>query len=86
LLNNQASKGGLHGGENVFCVILPAACGTLATTAAEPIDAVIARDLNSAAAQYRVLLADAAGKPGFPRTVARGELKMAGPGDWTAGF
>ena len=72
--------------KTIFCGILLAACGTLAATAAEPIDAVIAKDFRVATAQYRVLLDKAAGKQGFPRTVERGELKMVGPGDWTAGF
>ena len=72
--------------KTIFCGILLAACGTLAATAAEPIDAVIAKDLRVATVQYRALLDNAAGRPGFPRTVERGELKMVGPGDWTAGF
>ena len=72
--------------KTIFCGILLAACGTLAATAAEPIDAVIAKDLQVATAQYRILLDKSAGKPGFPRTVERGELKMVGPGAWTAGF
>ncbi|SDF73015.1 Glycosyl Hydrolase Family 88 [Massilia sp. PDC64] len=72
--------------KSIFCGILLAACGASAATAAEPIDAVIAQDFKVATVQYRVLLDKAAGKPGFPRTVERGEPKMVGPGDWTAGF
>lgn len=72
--------------KTIFCGMLLAACGTLAATAAEPIDAVIAQDIKVASEQYRILLDKAAGKPGFPRTVERGDVKMVGPGDWTAGF
>jgi unsaturated chondroitin disaccharide hydrolase len=69
--------------KTIFCAILLAAS---AARAAEPIGAVIDRDIQVAAAQYRILLDKAAGKTGFPRSVVRGELKMVGPGDWTAGF
>jgi len=69
--------------KTIFCAILLAAS---AARAAEPIGAVIDRDIQVAAAQYRILLDKAAGKTGFPRSVARGELNMVWPGDWTAGF
>lgn len=54
--------------------------------AAEPMSAVIDRDVKAAAAQYRVLLANEKDQPGFPRTLDGARVKSVGPGDWTAGF
>jgi rhamnogalacturonyl hydrolase YesR len=72
----------------LICSLLLAACGAsaLAADAVEPVDAMIARDVRVAAAQYRVLLDRVADRPGFPRSVDHGAVKMVGPGDWTAGF
>jgi rhamnogalacturonyl hydrolase YesR len=75
--------------KTIICSFLLAVCGASAAHAAadvEPIAAVVDRDVQVAAAQYRVLLAKVAGKPGFPRSVAHGDVRMVGPGDWTAGF
>jgi uncharacterized protein YyaL (SSP411 family) len=74
--------------KTIICSVLLAVCGSSAAhaAAAEPIAAVVDRDIQVAAAQYRVLLDRVAGKPGFPRSVAHGDVKMVGPGDWTAGF
>jgi rhamnogalacturonyl hydrolase YesR len=57
-----------------------------ASHAAEPVASMIDRDIRAASAQYATLLDKLDGKPGFPRTVEQGELKMVGPRDWTAGF
>jgi unsaturated chondroitin disaccharide hydrolase len=54
--------------------------------AAEPMADVIRKDVEFAAAQYAGLLEKVRGKPGFPRTVENGEVKMVGPRDWTSGF
>jgi unsaturated chondroitin disaccharide hydrolase len=54
--------------------------------AADTVDAMIARDIQAAATQYRGMLAKVRSQPGFPRTLAAGEVKLVGPGDWTAGF
>jgi len=63
--------------------------GLLAAGAAqgqEPLDAMIARDLRTASAQYTTLLDKNAGQPGFPRTVEGGQVKLVGARDWTSGF
>lgn len=54
--------------------------------AAESMAELIKRDIAVAAAQYSLLLEKTAGKPGFPRTLDQGELKLVGPRDWTSGF
>ncbi|WP_211172361.1 glycoside hydrolase family 88 protein [Massilia forsythiae] len=66
------------------CIGIGAGCG--AAQAAEPVAALVERDIRTAAAQYRVLLSAVADKPGFPRTVERGEIRTVDAGDWTAGF
>ncbi|MES2900735.1 MAG: glycoside hydrolase family 88 protein [Pseudomonadota bacterium] len=48
--------------------------------------ALIKRDLAIASTQYTILLEKVKGKPGFPRTVENGEVKMVGVRDWTIGF
>lgn len=53
---------------------------------AEPMAAVIDRDVRAAAAQYRLLLDNVKDQPGFPRTLDGGRVKSVGVGDWTAGF
>jgi len=54
--------------------------------AAETMDDLIARDIAVAARQYGAMLDKIAGKPGFPRTVENGEVKMIPTRDWTSGF
>lgn len=54
--------------------------------AAEPMADVIARDFSVATRQYGVLLDKIAGKPGFPRTLEKGEVKLVTTRDWTSGF
>lgn len=64
-------------------------CGLLAAApvrAAEPMSDVIRKDFAVAASQYSLLLEKVKDKPGFPRTVANGEVKMVGVRDWTIGF
>jgi rhamnogalacturonyl hydrolase YesR len=67
------------------CGLALAALGSQAL-AAETITDLIKRDFQTAAAQYRTLLAEAQAKPGFPRTVDGAALVTVGPKDWTAGF
>jgi len=52
----------------------------------ESLDAMIARDLRTATAQYTTLLDKNAAQPGFPRTVEGGAVKLVGARDWTSGF
>ncbi len=54
--------------------------------AAEPMADVIRKDFAFAASQYGGLLEKIKGKPGFPRTVENGEVRMVGWKDWTSGF
>ncbi len=54
--------------------------------AAEPMADVIRKDLAVAAHQYGVLLDKIQGKPGFPRTLDQGQVKLVGVRDWTIGF
>jgi unsaturated chondroitin disaccharide hydrolase len=51
-----------------------------------PMADIIAQDFKAAASQYRGLLASIDGKPGFPRTVDKGQVRIVGVRDWTAGF
>jgi unsaturated chondroitin disaccharide hydrolase len=60
--------------------------GANALHAAEPMAEVIRKDFAFAAAQYGGLLEKVRGKPGFPRTVENGEVRMVGWKDWTSGF
>lgn len=57
-----------------------------AVTAAESMAELIRRDIAVASAQYSLLLENIKGKPGQPRTVEQGEVKLVGPRDWTVGF
>jgi unsaturated chondroitin disaccharide hydrolase len=54
--------------------------------AAESVAALVQRDFQAAGAQYGYLLEKLKGKPGFPRSLENGELKMVDATDWTAGF
>jgi unsaturated chondroitin disaccharide hydrolase len=72
----------LFGAAALACTLAHA----LPLQAAETIDAMIARDVQTAAAQYRGLLETVRTQPGFPRTTDAGKVKLVGPGDWTAGF
>ncbi|MBW8898861.1 MAG: glycoside hydrolase family 88 protein [Massilia sp.] len=69
----------------LFCSLALVSVST-AALAAEPMADLIKRDVAVAAAQYTLLLDKAKGKPGFPRTLDQGELKLVGPRDWTSGF
>ena len=76
--------------KTIFCAAL-GLTATLPARAAEPraaesVQAMIARDFQTAAAQYGGLLDKVRTQPGFPRTVEGGQVKLVGPGDWTAGF
>jgi unsaturated chondroitin disaccharide hydrolase len=67
--------------------VLPLLFAAAAVHAAElPLNEMIANDFKVAAAQYQLLLAKTQDKPGFPRTVDKGEVKMVGVRDWTIGF
>ncbi|MDB5575964.1 MAG: glucuronyl hydrolase [Bradyrhizobium sp.] len=57
-----------------------------ATGNPEPMSELIRKDFAAASAQYSFMLDSIKGKPGFPRTVDKGELKMVNVRDWTAGF
>lgn len=57
-----------------------------AAMAAEPMADLIRKDIAVASAQYSLLLEKIKGKPGQPRTVEQGEVKLVGPRDWTVGF
>ncbi len=52
----------------------------------ETVPQLVQRSIGTAAAQYGSLLAKVQRKPGFPRTVDKGEVVLVGVGDWTAGF
>src|SRR4051812_27885825 len=54
--------------------------------AAEPMADVIGKDLAVAARQYSFLLDSIRGKPGLPRTLENGQVKLVGAHDWTSGF
>ena len=62
------------------------AAAASAATAAEPMADLIRRDLAVAATQYAFLLENIKGKPGFPRTLDQGAVKMVAVRDWTVGF
>ena len=71
--------------QTIACTaLLLAGVGTV--RAAETLERMIARDFEVAATQYRTLLDKVKNRPGFPRTVDQGEIKLVGSGDWTAGF
>jgi rhamnogalacturonyl hydrolase YesR len=54
--------------------------------AAEPMVNVIRTDFAVAARQYSFLLDTIRGKPGLPRTVQNGQVKLVPARDWTSGF
>jgi rhamnogalacturonyl hydrolase YesR len=65
--------------------LLLAGCAVL--RAAEPSLQEVVRDsLEFSAAQYTVLLAQLDGRDGYPRSVAKGEITLVRPTDWTSGF
>jgi len=73
----------------VRALVAAAALACAGASAAQPGESVadlVQRDFGAAAAQYTVLLDRIKGKPGFPRTTERGDVKMVGPFDWTSGF
>lgn len=47
---------------------------------------LIRRGIDTAARQYTTLLANSQPKPGFPRTLENGQVRMVEVKDWTAGF
>jgi len=81
----QASQSPALTAKTIFCAALLVTT-TLPARAAESVPAMIARDFQTAAVQYGGLLDKVRTQPGFPRTVEGGQLKLVGPGDWTAGF
>jgi uncharacterized protein YyaL (SSP411 family) len=81
----QGSPSPVLTAKTIFCAAL-LATATLPARAIESVPAMIARDFQTAAAQYGGLLDKVRAQPGFPRTVEGGQLKLVGPGDWTAGF
>jgi unsaturated chondroitin disaccharide hydrolase len=62
--------------------LLPA----ILTAAEPPMSAVIRESFDTAAAQYTRMLEHMKGKPGFPRTVENGAVKIIRAADWTSGF
>lgn len=57
-----------------------------AAQAEESVADLVRRSYQVAATQYAGLLAQTQSKPGFPRTLENGEVKLVGPLDWTSGF
>lgn len=70
----------------VLACTLAFACTAAAAQVSETVDAMIARDIQVAEAQCGQLLDRLRRQPGFPRSVAKGEVVTVGPLDWTAGF
>lgn len=70
----------------VLACTLAFACAAAAAQVSETVDAMVARDIQVAAAQYGQLLERLRRQPGFPRSVAKGEVVTVGPLDWTSGF
>lgn len=70
----------------VIATLLASAGAHAADQPLQPMAAVIAQDFNAAATQYRGLLATIDGKPGFPRTLDKGQVRLVTVRDWTAGF
>jgi hypothetical protein len=54
--------------------------------AAEPMADVIRKDFAVAARQYGAMLDSIRGKPGAPRTLQDGQVRLVAPRDWTSGF
>jgi unsaturated chondroitin disaccharide hydrolase len=52
----------------------------------ESASSLVRRGIDSAAVQYTGLLASVQSKPGFPRTLENGQVKMVEVKDWTSGF
>ncbi|RZA34112.1 MAG: glucuronyl hydrolase [Lysobacteraceae bacterium] len=79
-----------HQSRNVFGILslLLASAASVASpaTAEESSAQLIRRSIATASTQYTTLLAQSQGKPGFPRTLENGEVKLVEVKDWTAGF
>lgn len=73
------------GAVRAMCVIL-AAGSAAADPVAEPMSAVIGRSFAVASRQYADLLDAIRARPGFPRTLEQGRVKLVTARDWTAGF
>jgi unsaturated chondroitin disaccharide hydrolase len=71
---------------SVLGLTLAAAMACGGAHAAESVADLVQRDFGAASAQYAYLLDHVKGKPGFPRSLERGDVKMVGPFDWTSGF
>jgi len=68
-------------------VLAGAATGAaVGANAQETVSQLVQRSVDTAAAQYGGMLDKVQRKPGFPRTVEKGEVVLVGVGDWTAGF
>ena len=67
-------------------IVLLAAAPAFAQPANESNAALVKRSIDAAAKQYATLLPAVQGKPGFPRTVENGEVKLVPVKDWTSGF
>ncbi|TFW34068.1 glucuronyl hydrolase [Massilia horti] len=60
--------------------------GAAQLQAAQPMADVIRTDFDIATRQYSDLLDAIKDKPGFPRTLDQGQVKLVGVRDWTSGF
>lgn len=69
-----------------FIAVLALAGATAGAGAQETVSQLVQRSFDTAAVQYGAMLDKAQRKPGFPRTVDKGEVVLVGAGDWTAGF
>lgn len=65
---------------------LALAGAAVGANAQETVSQLVQRSFDTAAVQYGGMLDKFQRKPGFPRTVEKGEVVLVGAGDWTAGF
>jgi rhamnogalacturonyl hydrolase YesR len=81
-----ASSARVKRGAKTFIAGLALALAANTAQAEEPVADMVRRSIQTAASQYTGLLANNQSKPGFPRTVENGQVKLVGPLDWTSGF
>lgn len=70
----------------IAALALALAGAAAGANAQETVSQLVQRSFDTAAAQYGGMLDKVQRKPGFPRTVEKGEVVLVGAGDWTAGF
>ncbi|MDB6169587.1 MAG: glucuronyl hydrolase [Verrucomicrobia bacterium] len=69
-----------------FLALLLAGSVPLAAAAEPPMREVVRDSLEFSAAQYAFMLSSLEGRPGYPRSVAKGEITLVPASDWTSGF